>query len=777
MKVMSLRHSLFRILLGGIVITAGLILLSVWNATNDLVERNLEQELRVDTNILQYIVEEKAKTLSVSASVFSSAYEFKGAFATRHAPTINSVLQTMDGRRDFDFLIMLDLQRNVITAYPETIISDAQSAFTDAFTRFDPSSVTSSYVFMGNTLYHAVAAPIEAPRVIGYLGAGFALNDAFLRELSEVVKAEVIISKTTGDTEQVISSSLPASNASGLMVAGETGMSWLDVMFGDDALYEVRTLTLNGIDHLPVKISIALDVSEQYQRFIDLQAVVISISLIAMFVSLAIAMRLSRRVSEPVADLVSAVNNIADGDYAQPLQTSGRLSEIGELAGAFTRMQDRIRSREERIRFQAEHDMLTGLFNRDFVEREISRRLENNDAFQIIGININGFRTINDLYGYTNGDRCLRVIAERLTRWPGMAARLAGGELLFSPQETLNDLQLETLRHILEQPVESQSLAIPIKMSFALIACPEEADNAQEVFRKLNIIADESEKRGRWLVSYEQEMEAAYLRRLTIITELKRVLSTEQSELSMAYQPKIDLRSMTVCSMEALIRWNNRVLGFVPPDEFISIAEQAGLIEQVSGWVIERTLIDLADFRARGYQFTVAINLSTQDIQQPLLLERLTTVIEREGLSAGDIELEITESDLVEDAAVAIHNLNRLRDEGFSFAIDDFGTGYSSLAYLKNLPVNAIKIDKSFVLNLTSDTDDQQIVRTVLHLADVFGLTVVAEGVEDASALQLLKEWGCEFAQGYHISRPLSVSALLEWLDETGFRVSAKEKL
>ena len=237
----------------------------------------------------------------------------------------------------------------------------------------------------------------------------------------------------------------------------------------------------------------------------------------------------------------------------------------------------------------------------------------------------------------------------------------------------------------------------------------------------------------------------------------------------MVYQPKVDLASMKVSSMEALIRWNNSVLGFVPPDEFITIAEQAGLIEQVTTWVMQQTITDLAYFRSKGYHFTVAMNLSTQDIQNKVLLNKLVQKLNDEGLSPEALELEITESDLVADASLAIENLSELTARGFHFAIDDFGTGYSSLAYLKNLPVKTIKIDKSFILSLASDENDQQIVHTVLRLASAFHLKVVAEGVEDKASLEILKEWGCDVVQGYFISRPLNKNDLEAWLQHTPF--------
>lgn len=772
----SLRQSLFRILLGGVVITAMLILIAVWNGTNDLIQKNVERELLISRSILQRVISDRYDGLGTASSVISSAFEFRQQIGLRSVPDLDGTLESFASRLNAQQLLVLDLQKNIITSYPDSLPRGAALPFTALSDRIVFDDVVGDFIVLNDALYYMVVTPVKAPRTIAYLGVGFEFSRQFLDGLSDVVGAEIIaqLKQQNGESD-ILSTSVEPSQAQLLVSQEGSDPSWFSITLGSDEHYLTRSFSLPELGSLPVEFTLALDVSSQFNSFARLQITIVLIALVAILFALGIAMLLSKRVSGPVASLVEAVNKIAEGDYEQPLKPKGKLAEIMDLAKAFTRMQQRIRSREERIRYQAQHDMLTGLYNRDFVDHRIEAKLEAGDELQIVGINISGFRTINDLYGYSNGDTCLKVIAERLQRWPGMAARLSGGEILYIPQQALSELQLETLRFILEQPVETQALAIPVKVSLAVIACPQDAQSSQEIFRKINIVADENERSGNWLVHYRQEMEQHYLRRLTIITELKKALATEQNELSMVYQPKISLKTEQLCSVEALIRWNNAVLGFVPPDEFIGIAEQAGLIELVTSWVIERTLVDLAGFRKQGYTFTVALNLSTQDIQHPELMGRLNSVIRREGLLPEDLELEITESDLVEDADVATKNLEQLSRLGYRFAIDDFGTGYSSLAYLKTLPVNTIKIDKSFVLNLATDTSDQQIVRTILNLANVFGLDVVAEGIEDETSLGILQDWGCDIAQGFYISRPLARSALYEWLSSSPYARREKE--
>lgn len=779
----SLRHSLFRILLGGIVITVSLILISVWNGTTSLVQTSLDKEITVSKGVFRNVIEERAKILgtmvNLSSTHFDTVSQMLRDQSQESVATTESFLESMQGRTGADWVAYVTLTGEVVASVPDYMPYGSEFPERGRALLSPFEDYTSGFMIVDGNLFHVVVAPVKMPRAVGYSVSGFAINSQFLKALSGITQGEIIVHTTTAITEQplALATSLSLSSAQRILEEERAQLSWLDFLAGNQQSFVSRRLNLEdmAMAGLPVELTLAIDVSEQYDGFAKLLLTIVSISLLAILVSMLFVMFLSRRVSRPVSRLMKAVNRIADGEYDQTLPNDSRLTEIANLSRAFTTMQDSLKSREERIRFQAQHDMLTGLYNRNYMEQLVADRLATGVPFQVLGISIPGFRTINDLYGYANGDKVLQVVCERLCRWQGVAARLSGGEVLFIAEAPLTTLQLETLQHILEQPVEVELVAIPVKVAFATIDCPADANSAEELFRKINIVTDEQNQSGDWLMCYDQELENRYLRRLSIITELKHCLQSEQSELSMVYQPKIALREQRVCSMEALIRWNSKVLGFVPPDEFISIAEQAGLIEQVTSWVMNQTIRDLVSFRAQGYQFSVAMNLSTQDIQNAQLLNRLHELLNVAGLQPADLELEITESDLVSDASVAIENMQQLNAAGFRFAIDDFGTGYSSLAYLKDLPVHSIKIDKSFVLKLASDKNDQQIVKTVLSLAHIFGLQVVAEGVEDDTTLALLADWGCDIAQGYYISRPVAAPMLLEWLASTPYNTQSQQ--
>ena len=257
-----------------------------------------------------------------------------------------------------------------------------------------------------------------------------------------------------------------------------------------------------------------------------------------------------------------------------------------------------------------------------------------------------------------------------------------------------------------------------------------------------------------------------YLYHLEVLKELKQALKSSQTELAMFYQPKLCLKTGQIGKVEALIRWNSKQLGFVSPELFILIAEQAGIINQVTDWVIDRVIHDVCQWQQSDINLQVAINLSVHDVANIDLLPRIIQQLEQAGLDKNNLAFEITESDLMKEPENAIEQLRAFRTYGFNLAIDDFGTGYSSLAYLKNMPVSELKIDKSFILNLEQHVDDQNIVQTIISLARRFNLEIVAEGVENEAALRLLHTWGCDWIQGYFISKPMASDQIQLWLTE-----------
>ena len=759
----TLSQSLFQTLLIGIVIASLLIIGAVWKSANTLVVKNIDHDIILAEKVFDKVVDDRQEVIRNVSNVLLRAFDFRTAVGTQDLPSINAAFTSYADRLNTNIIALVDLDHKVVVSYsPLFKEGDKLKSTSELVSK----GLNSGFFSVYDELVQINLYGVEIPTLRYYMIIGVEFDHTLLEELKSLVDAEIIISDVKDN--HVLNSTLDKGIALEVLQA-DGDPSWFEVTLKNEHTYFARQVNISSGMALPVNITLALDTSASFEAFTNIQLTILAFTVIAVFTALGLSMILARNVSRPVSNLVAAVNKVAAGNYGNTLDKPSKLKEISELAIAVDSMQESIKARERHILYQAQHDVLTGLYNRNYVEDYFSAQMEVQNALQVIAITVLGFRTINDLYGYSNGDNALKSLASRLQRWPGISARLAGGEILYLSKETLSVEQLETLKHVLEQPVETNLIAIPVKVAMAVLNCPEDAASSEELFRKMNIVTDEAIHTGDWCASYKPELEDKYTRRLSITSELKKALASHQDELSMVYQPKIDLSTMKVSSMEALIRWNNSLLGFVPPDEFITIAEQAGLIEQVTTWVMQRTISDLAYFRNSGYSFTIAMNLSTQDIQNKDLLDKLVNLLKNKGLSPEALELEITESDLVADASLAIQNLTELTSKGFSFAIDDFGTGYSSLAYLKSLPVTTIKIDKSFILDLAKDDYDKQIVHTVLALARAFDLKVVAEGVEDIASLNILKDWGCNVIQGYYISRPLKKADLEEWLESSEY--------
>ncbi|WP_269519437.1 putative bifunctional diguanylate cyclase/phosphodiesterase [Alteromonas sp. BMJM2] len=759
----GLRQSLTRLIAIGATTATLFVFIALWSSFSTLIQSHLDKEVTNAESALEKVFAEHYGLLSSTLDTLINTEELSAVTTLSKASSFIHSFNREKDSSNIVHLAIINLDHIVIASSSPMFLAGKQAKQSVAMAAM---GLTHTVAVVNGELTYLRFKTIQANGIRFYLLIASHIQDEIIQSVGLYSNAYVnIIDSNTGT---VLASTLPQ-HTKGTHQSIASELRWHDMTFLDTAKYVEHAFSLESLSIAPVKINFFVDIAAQVESFRSVQLTLFSLYILGLFSITLFALLWIRRVTKPINSVIKAINNIAFGRYENTFEKTGNFQEVIALEDAVEGMQQSISKREDSIRYQAQHDNLTGLFNRNYLEQYFIEQMREPKWIQVIGITVIGFRTINDLYGYSNGDNTLKTLAKRLLRWPGISARLAGGEVIYVTDEPLNDNQLVTLKHILEQPVESNLITIPVKVAMAVLSCPEDAQTTEELFRKLNIVSDKAIRTGAWSARYSDELEESYNRRLSITTELKRALATQQDELSMVYQPKIDLRAMKICSMEALIRWNSSKLGHVAPDEFIAIAEQAGLIEQVTKWVMRQTISDLAYFRRKYYDFTVAMNLSTQDIQNKVLLNELVALLTEKGLSPASLQLEITESDLVADATLAVENLSSLRALGFRFAIDDFGTGYSSLAYLKNLPVETIKIDKSFILSLATQDNDQQIVHTILSLASIFDLKVVAEGVEDAESLRILKEWGCDEAQGYFISRPLTRDDLEKWLRSSPF--------
>ena len=425
----------------------------------------------------------------------------------------------------------------------------------------------------------------------------------------------------------------------------------------------------------------------------------------------------------------------------------------------------------QKIAFIASHDALTGLPNRillqDRLEQAIIKANRDNLQFALLFIDLDGFKKINDAMGHASGDLLLQEVAIRLRGWIRKSDTLArwGGDEFIILLDNLTSPAIAS--NIAKNIIHGLSLSfilnkheVFVSSSIGISLFPGDGRQSDELLEKADTAMYNVKNSGRNnFCFYSQKLESQAKERLQLETELRKAL--DLGELEMYYQPQIDLKTNQLIGAEALIRWNHPEKGLISPAYFIPLAEENGLIIPIGEWIIKEVCAQLKSWKVQNLPaLKVAINLSTQQFTQKDLVSIITREIEKQALSTASIQVEITESMMVQDINQVISILDSLKSAGISIAVDDFGTGYSSLEYLKRFPIDKLKIDKSFIDNVMHDNDDTSIVQAVIALGHKMNMQIIAEGVENDQQAQFLKEHHCDYGQGYLFSKPLDAQKM-----------------
>ncbi len=430
-----------------------------------------------------------------------------------------------------------------------------------------------------------------------------------------------------------------------------------------------------------------------------------------------------------------------------------------------------------KIRHEAYHDGLTQLPNRVYFEKRLAESIESErfsaSRFAVLFMDLDGFKSVNDTLGHGVGDKLLRCVSDRLAasiRDGDLLVRLGGDEFAV----LLHDLEdrgtavaiAARLNQSLQNTVDIDGYKITISVSIGLSFYPTDGYTADELLKNADIAMYQAKGSGKNRINcFDENMALKYQERIRLETDLRDAVHTDQ--IYVVYQPQIEPRTGRVVAVEALARWNHPLLGHVPPDRFIPVAEESGLITQIGERVLLEACKQTCKWQKMGYQrLQVAVNISAQQFTQDNFEAVVFDALAYSGLKPGYLELEITENIVMENVSRVVTKLNTLRAKGIQIAIDDFGTGYSSLRYLEDLPLDTLKIDRSFVTKLDHNDPQHSLVNTIILMASSFGITTVAEGVETEQQLRSVVELGCDYIQGYYYSRPVPASALGSVIDK-----------
>jgi diguanylate cyclase len=431
-----------------------------------------------------------------------------------------------------------------------------------------------------------------------------------------------------------------------------------------------------------------------------------------------------------------------------------------------------LRRQLKRLDWLNEHDALTGFLNPTGLLETLRQRVERDgDKSQIllIIVQIKNLLDIQHTLGVAFAEKLIKQICERcrsLVPEDVPIALIQRDRLAFVfGSASATRRQRSQIEAEVRAPYQIDEVPVHVDFVFGAAQYPEHARTVEDLLQKASIATHTAVTRKRPFHLYDSARDLTRRENLVLLGMIPGAIA--RNEFAVWHQAKLALASGEIASTEALLRWAHPGRGLIPPGSFIPQAEESALINNVTDWVVDAALADKAAWTARGHSMSVAINLSVRNLHRRTLLDTLQQAVARYGVDPRQVELEITESAVMDDLDYCTALISHLRDRGFRVSIDDFGTGHSSLAYLKNLPVSALKIDQAFVKRLAHDSNDQKIVRAILGLARSLDLESVAEGVEDGAALELLREWGCDYAQGFTVHRPQPYDQLLAWIERT----------
>ena len=462
----------------------------------------------------------------------------------------------------------------------------------------------------------------------------------------------------------------------------------------------------------------------------------------------------------------------ADGSWIWLEVLGNNLLEHPGVAGIVLTSRDITERKhaEERAQYLANYDVLTGLPNRtlmhDRLTQAVAQARHTRERIAVVHVDVDRFKMINESLGHYAGDEILKAAAERLKRCKretDTLARVGGDEFTILLRDAgrlgaVTGCASKVLSEIAE-PFPGTSQDVFVSASIGISMFPEDAKSADELTKHADAAVHSAKTLGRNNYQFfTQALNAEVQERMVLETGLR--LALKRNEMYLVYQPKIELPSRQVVGAEALLRWRHPKLGLIPPSRFIPVAEESGMVGEIGEWVLRTACQQIRQWQTQGLTPQIAVNVSARQFQQYDVAELVSAVVGESQISPESLELELTESAVMQDAEASIVTVEKLKKLGVGVAIDDFGTGYSSLSYLKRLPVDVLKVDQSFVRDISNDQNDAAIVRAVISLARSLGMEVTAEGVETEAQLAFLNAYGCRHAQGYLFGKPMPADEL-----------------
>jgi len=736
------------------VITFGALIAVATGGIDRYGANQISNEMTANAKAFDKILQLESQRMATATDILAADFGFREAVALDDEPTIASALVSLRDRLGASNAFIVTLDGHIIGLDQQLSEADINGLWT-ALDDGDNNGLISI-----DGQYHGmVASAVEAPSLYGWLVAGKALDKKEMQNLTELAPINL-------SAKVVDAAALPTA------LAGNIGQQVELTENGERVLYRAAALPSLGKNSQPTLL-LRQSLSEALLAYRPITWILAIMGVIGLLIVISAGWQLAKGITRPIAKLDKAAQAISAGERNKVTVSSN--DEIGRLAASFNGMIDAIVEREEKISHIALHDTLTGLPNRKYYRDQLDftlKRKADKDLVAVFYLDLDNFKSVNDTLGHPMGDALLKQVAVRMEDAVdgNLIARLGGDEFAVIINDVQSPAAITTIAEQLTQAfAESFQIdghVMPTATSIGIAVAPQDGDTAEELMKNADLALYRAKQEGKGCYHFfEQEMDELARKRRETEIDLKTAIEEGQFELH--YQPLFNTQEQRINGFEALIRWNHPTRGLVSPLDFIPLAEETGLIVQIGEWVIKEACNQAAKWPEH---LRIAVNVSPVQFRTKGLNSVLLQALGQSGLAPGRLELEITESLLIENVAETLTSLHSLREIGIRVALDDFGTGYSSLSYLRSFPFDKIKIDRSFVVDILSDKGSAAIIQAITGLATALDMDTIAEGVEIDEQVDMLVKNGCNNIQGFLLSRPVpigEVDRLIETLSGT----------
>ncbi|MEX0300448.1 MAG: putative bifunctional diguanylate cyclase/phosphodiesterase [Kordiimonas sp.] len=752
----------------------GIIILAFYTSVTRNVGEQVQDQLSASARVFERIIEERISELGGRAQDLASDFGFRQAVGTEDVATIESALQNLSGRIGADLAFVYDSENNIITMGQGDTHADAMPSLPEDLKELSElEGVAQTIAEIDGQIYELVVVPVRAPLPVAWIALGIELDKVAALEIKGLSPIDLEVAFLyEEDGRYQLASSTSETDSLGQFVSGDMradmGAVFRSSFQDEEYMFWRLSLVEQTEDTSEIAALVYFSMDKALQPYMALALTLSGILFIGLFMLVGGSVIISRGVTRPLRRLANATHQIATGDYRE-VEATTKDDEISALTSSFNQMVDAVKEREERIVFQSYHDNETGLSNRIAFENDLEKAVADREKFVVAVVEVQQLAELRSVLNHNHVNELLKGIGKRIETIVGTSvARVSTESFCFILDDVSGaDVVPSLIVNSFLTPFNVLDITIDASVKIGTTRFPEDSKDPAKLMQHVNSALDLARSSTKGVASYVADNSEAFKSRLSMMSDLREALGT--GEVAFAYQPKFDLAAGKISSVEALVRWNSASRGFVAPDDFIPFAERTGDIRHVTEWGLKEAVSQCAKWKKNGIDMTVALNLSTSDLMNQNLPGQVLALLNEYSLSASNLKLEVTESAVMHDMNRALDVLNMLSAMGMELSIDDYGTGYSSLSYLKKLPVNELKIDKSFVLKLAHNEEDRILVRSTIELGHNLGLKITAEGVEDEASVNMLRDYGCDTLQGYFISRPLPAADLEIFLKEAKF--------